>query len=422
MCTLENLFLQAPSADRRLQPVYEQARSLYLDLNKQLAEESRRSMMQIVESRAQDLKNKTGVPIKIVEDNSLESVFAVAEAAWRHKRDYHQIRYRKIASAITPHLIAHELEHLRLEEEARSVGRNRFFATTAQTREQAIRSISKYINKQHSKRYSNNSITQVTLELIAGLTRQLHSCPLDMVVEYRLYHNLDDLRPSQFVSLNTNHLQSLQVLKNKDIRRLSPPTIYRASVTLNYAYALFVDSLYSGATNYSAPYRDSGWFSTAQKLFSAWKEVTKEFQPGGEYILVDEFAQILKLQEWFEWKPDDTQASHPEGVTNPQLLKAKQPATVMYCLGALQRFENMSVEQIFKIGSEIGLLGTNGIDYTSPDPRHTLKSIPGERFTGLQLLCLMYVAFQIKDPSLDLGLDFGEAYEVALKLHKGKKS
>jgi hypothetical protein len=63
------------------------------------------------------------------------------------------------------------------------------------------------------------------------------------------------------------------------------------------------------------------------------------------------------------------------------------------------------------------ILGKDGLDYSSPDRHYTLKSIPDVKFTGLQLLCYMYVAFQITDPSIDLGLDFKEAYTAALTLH-----
>ena len=89
----------------------------------------------------------------------------------------------------------------------------------------------------------------------------------------------------------------------------------------------------------------------------------------------------------------------------------------MYCLGALQYFQNMDKKTIFAVGSEIALLGKDGLDYSSADRKYSLKSIPDKEFTGLQLLCYMYVAFQITDPDIDLGLDFKEPYEMALLLH-----
>jgi hypothetical protein len=62
------------------------------------------------------------------------------------------------------------------------------------------------------------------------------------------------------------------------------------------------------------------------------------------------------------------------------------------------------------------LLGTAGIDYTKPDRRYSLKSLPGEQFTGLQMLVFMYVGFKKIDPTVNTGLDFEDAYQTALKL------
>ena len=92
----------------------------------------------------------------------------------------------------------------------------------------------------------------------------------------------------------------------------------------------------------------------------------------------------------------------------------------MYCLSALQHFEDMELAEIQKVGFEIGLLGQQGIDPTNPDKKYTLKSIPGKEFTGLQLLAYMYAAFQVIDPFLDTGLDFKKEYEAAKKLHEKK--
>ena len=50
-----------------------------------------------------------------------------------------------------------------------------------------------------------------------------------------------------------------------------------------------------------------------------------------------------------------------------------------------------------------------------------MNALPGEQFSGLQMLCLMYVAFRQTHPDLDLGLDLGEAYEAALQLFRSRK-
>ena len=62
------------------------------------------------------------------------------------------------------------------------------------------------------------------------------------------------------------------------------------------------------------------------------------------------------------------------------------------------------------------MMGQGGLDYTSSDKQYELRSIPGERFSGLHLLSLMYVGFQRVNPSLDLQLPFEEAYRKALTM------
>jgi hypothetical protein len=157
------------------------------------------------------------------------------------------------------------------------------------------------------------------------------------------------------------------------------------------------------------------------------------FTAGDEYVLVDEFAAALRLREWFEWKPSAGPASGtalsaagdalgppPQGPTNPALLKEKEGASLMYLLDSLKRFDRMSEDEIRQVAVQIGLIGMEGIDYASAERRYALKAFPGESFSGLHLLCLMYAGFRRVDPSADTGLDFADAYEMALKLHEAR--
>ena len=89
-----------------------------------------------------------------------------------------------------------------------------------------------------------------------------------------------------------------------------------------------------------------------------------------------------------------------------------------YCLGALQRFDGMPRADVQKIAFEIAMLGSGGLDVNNPAEQYTLRSIPG-KFSGLYLLCLQYVGFQIIEPSLDLGFDLSAEYEAARGMHGG---
>ena len=307
-----------------------------------------------------------------------------------------------------------------LEYEARKTGRNRIFMTTPENREFAISSIADHIYKLKDMGYPADGISSVMLDITSGLINQLFNFPVDMIIEKRLYDQEIPLRPNQFLSLFYFQQENLKVLQNKEIRKLTPSSIFKANTTLNCAYAFMVDSLYSSKTDYAEAYRSSEVYSMGKILFEMWEKPYTGYRYGDEYLLIDEFARILKLENWYTLQPDTTNSKESGGPTNPQLLKSKEDTTLMYCLAALEKFENMPRDQIYAIASEVALMGTSGIDYANIERRYSLKSIPGSNFSGLELLCMMYVGFQKIEPSLNTGLDFKDAYESALKLYKPK--
>lgn len=146
----------------------------------------------------------------------------------------------------------------------------------------------------------------------------------------------------------------------------------------------------------------------------------ENFTPGDEYEMVDEYAHILKLRPWYDWQIDpvhlhEGQESDKSALSTP--LTTDKPEAYTFCLDALRRFENKSRDEIFTVISEISILGMNGIDHTTTGKTYTLKAYPDETFSGIHLLCLMYVGFKIYDPSVNCGLDFAEVYKMALAAH-----
>ena len=185
---------------------------------------SSEQMMEAVLHRKREIEREGGFPIRVVEDNSLEYVSAIAQMAWTHNREEHTIKYRKKMTEVTPHLIAHELEHISLEEEARRFGRNRHFATTVATREYAIKSVSGHVQKLKEWGYPDDGITNLIRQTTDGLCNQLFNCPIDMMVESRVFEKMKELHPSQFVSLSQLQDEALRILQNKEIKRITPPS------------------------------------------------------------------------------------------------------------------------------------------------------------------------------------------------------
>ena len=84
----------------------------------------------------------------------------------------------------------------------------------------------------------------------------------------------------------------------------------------------------------------------------------------------------------------------------------------MYCLGALEHLSPLSPPEIQRITFEIAMLGTKGFEVNNPDQKYSLRSMDG-KFSGLHLLCIMYVGSKLiapeSTPSFDLAIEYDEA-------------
>ena len=111
------------------------------------------------------------------------------------------------------------------------------------------------------------------------------------------------------------------------------------------------------------------------------------------------------------------------GPTNPELLQEKYPAAVWHLLDALKRFDSLDPRRVMEITFEVARLGESGLDYANPEKKYTLSAYPGESFSGLQLMCLIYAGFKRIAPDQDTGMDLNEPWITALELfHVGKRS
>ena len=110
------------------------------------------------------------------------------------------------------------------------------------------------------------------------------------------------------------------------------------------------------------------------------------------------------------------------GPTNPELLQEKHPAAVWHLLDALKRFDSLDARRVGEITFEGARLGESGLDYANPEKKYTLSAYPGESFSGLQLMCLMYAGFKRIAPDQDTGIELNEPWITALELFNAEKS
>ena len=76
---------------------------------------------------------------------------------------------------------------------------------------------------------------------------------------------------------------------------------------------------------------------------------------------------------------------------------ARNLMTAMYMLDAMKRFEGMGPDKVRNAALEIAILGTRGID-PARTGGYTLKTIPGEDFSGYRLLAHYYVSWKMAFP------------------------
>ena len=285
----------------------------------------------------------------------------------------------------------------------------------------ATRALAPELRKLERQGYSGEALAGLGQKLVAGLCACLFNAPLDMWIETLLHRELPALRRAQFVSLHRLANEALAAATQPEIRKVTPPKILRALTALNGASALFLDGFTHGATAFWTQYQRLDGANLSPRLFQHWKDRRDSLQPGDEYDLVDAFADVLGLRGWYEWRPDPgthevTEAPARESTTNAELLRTKHPAAVLHLLDALRRYAALTVEQVREIAFEIGMLGQRGLDYADPEPKYTLQTLPGETFTGLQLMCLMHAGFKRLAPEHDTGMDLDAPFLAALSI------
>ena len=92
---------------------------------------------------------------------------------------------------------------------------------------------------------------------------------------------------------------------------------------------------------------------------------------------------------------------------------------IMYCLSAIELFTKISNEQVTEISFEIAMLGNSGLAINDPEKKYTLKSLDG-KFSGVEMLCYMFVGLKIIDNTLPPVADLETEYQQALKIYRSR--
>jgi tetratricopeptide (TPR) repeat protein len=98
-----------------------------------------------------------------------------------------------------------------------------------------------------------------------------------------------------------------------------------------------------------------------------------------------------------------------------------RPDAVTYCLKAIEHFAGLSDKEVERILYEVGMLGTKGFDTNDETKQYELRSMPG-KFSGLEMVCIMYVGYRRIAPQVAASFDLSVEYEAAMELAEKRRS
>jgi len=89
---------------------------------------------------------------------------------------------------------------------------------------------------------------------------------------------------------------------------------------------------------------------------------------------------------------------------------------VFYMIDAIKRFKDVNASLVGQITMEIAMLGRSGLDTNNPDKRYQVNLLPGEDFSGLELLSIMHVGVRQFDKTADTAAGLDREYETAVAM------
>lgn len=417
------LFGRAEVQDVRSRPVFGNARSLWREITAKRATARSGESLAAVRVYLGGIADRSGFPVREEWAEFPENYAAQTQMAWKKGRDYHLVRLRRdYPEPAWHHILAHEATHIDFETKARALGRNRWFTVNDETRSKAQRQMEPDIRRIARQGHSAERLAALAAQLLEGAASLLFNAPIDMAIESRLARELPVLREAQLISLDTLAREAAALSTHREIRQITPERILAVNDTLNAAAALFLRDLSGGALDYAEAYRPFDCLARAERLYAAYRDAEAEgIAPGAEYDLVDEFASQLGVRAWYVWQADSGPGGAAAGEPPAQSRKIESPAALMCLVAALERLDGRGEQEVAQIASEAALKGTTGLDLDSPEKLHSLSAFGNERFSGLELLCLMHAALQRVSSGADSGADFSGVWSAAQMIYATRK-
>lgn len=403
----------------------------------------------IVKAFAEELSQRAGKAVELASDESSPTP-AKLEVAEVYQRSAHVVRCKPDQPA-SEHLVMHELYHLQYILEAREAGVNQLFVAGSAERLKFHTDKAKYRALLVKKGIGGEHADQFIASLFDGLNRQVYNAPIDLCIEYDIYHEHPALRPAQYLSLLELVAQAVQATTDERIVELAPPDLVSKSKVYGLTLAMSLKEHY-GVDRIADMKPSKQELAQANAFYEEYIDYRSDREPGEEYELVMHWAEDLGLTPYFRLVPEtehlarqrpvaatdlgadleaqlgrieadplDQFADHPERVAEMQtFLRAQEAlginsAVLMFMVDALQYFKDKPKQKIKETAFEIALLGTQGIEPAKQG--YKLANVPDKTFSGNHLLAYYYVSWKLAIPEMleQLQLPFEREYAMAVE-------
>ena len=389
-----------------------------------------------------ELELRGGITIDIFKDDEIQTA-AKIEFAERYHRDKHIVKYKSKYDAVA-HLVMHEMTHLDFVIQARKVQANKVFLSTQKNKQNFLDAVAPTIQKLKDRGLDEEMRTKFIDSIFNGLNLQIYNAPIDVFIEDFLFNTYPELRPYQFLSLFHLLQEAMQAVKNKQILELAPPQVVRATRTLSLVNALQFQALF-GIDLLPMFQATAEEQNIAKQLYQEFEAIKTTRQAGQEFELIKNWALTLGIDRFFELESESTfeinndldaflskieqdpyglnEEEDPEEKAEMEQFQKHQeaigtnPAIILFISEALQYFKNKTQAEIKATAFEIAQLGMTGIDPNKKD--YIIGSIKGKRFSGNQVLAMMYTSWKLALPEQvgSLGLPFEKEFEMAKNIN-----
>lgn len=388
-----------------------------------------------------ELTYKGEKKVQIISDESINTA-AKIEFAEIYNRDFHLVKFKPNYESVT-HLVLHELMHLELVIEARSVEENQLFTINDSCKSKFHHSLIKFSKGLENNGIPAESVSKFIDSLFDGINNQVFNTPIDLFIEDRIYNRFEEIRPIQFLSLVRFVKDGIQATTGKKIIENIPKNIISISKVYNLVNALHLKTLYSIdlISEFKATKLE---LRQAIKFYDEFLEYRNDKSEAEEYELIQHWGEDLKFDSYFNLIPElehkkksiddvidsinkDPYGLNEENTDNDRKMKqfldehSKDDinnAVVMYMIDALNYFKPHSNEDIKKMAFEFATVGMSGID---PNKKgYSIPSIKDSSFSGYKTLAYYYVSWALAIPEMlkSLQMPFDEEYELAKKMIK----